>query len=116
MKTIAVDENNDFYLDKSGNFPLLSDKNALEQTSRNYAATVYAEMIHQFDLGVPYDRTVFERFPNIPTFEVGLRRRLLELPNVASVVRLEVDFIGDVLSYSAILDTDFGEVPVNGRL
>lgn len=116
MKTFAIDENNDFYLDKSGNLPLLSGREAVEQTSRNYAATVYAEMIHQYDQGVPFDQSVFERFPNIPVFEIGLRRRLQEVPNVRSVVRIDVDFIGDTLAYSATLDTDFGEVPVNGSL
>lgn len=116
MKTFAVDENNDFYVDKAGNFPILSSKQAVAQVSRHYAATKFEEMIHQFDLGIPFFETSFDHFPNMVQFEVALRKRLMEIPNVQSVSRVDVDFTDSTLSYVAVLQTDFGEVPINGRL
>lgn len=116
MKTFAVDENNDFFVDKTGSFPIISGRDAVAQTSKHFAATKLEEMIHQHDLGIPFFETSFNRFPSIPQFEVALRKRLKEVPTVTSVPRVDVDYSNGVLSYTATIKTEQGEIPVNGRL
>lgn len=114
MRTIAVNENNDFFLDNTGSIPILSGKQATSQTARNFAATKKGEMIHAIQLGIPFFEVAFDHFPNLAQFEASLRRRLLEVPTVDSITHLEVDYLDGVITYTATIKTDQGEVTING--
>lgn len=114
MRTIQVDENNDFTVDASGNLTLLVDGAGVPQTARQYASTLRGEMIHASTQGVPYFEFAFGAAPNLGQFSAALRARLLECPGVQEVQRLDVDRVDDTLNYTATLLTDYGRITING--
>lgn len=113
MRTIAVDENNDFFLDHTGSIPVLTGKEAASQTSKHFAATVKGEMIHAVQKGVPFD-LVLDKFPNLAQYEASLRRRILEVPTVVSITHLNIEYLGERVVYTATIRTEQGEVTIDG--
>lgn len=114
MITLELDQDNDLQLNATGTFTMLGGVQAVAQTTRNYAATRRAEMIHEMDLGIPFGLTAFDRAPNLAQFDAALRRRLLEAPEVVRVVSVDVRVSGDILKYSAIIDTTDGAIQIDG--
>jgi len=114
MRTLATDENNDLIVNAADSLEMAFDVAAVQQTAEHYAATARAEMIHNFDEGIPFFQTVFARDVSIPQFESALRRRLLQAPGVLSIVELETVQTGDVLSYTATIETTYGRSTING--
>ena len=114
MRTVTTDANNDMMLDAAGNLTVSFDLEAAGQTAEHYAATSRAEMIHNFDEGIPFFQTVFARDVSIPQFEAALRRRILQAPGVRSIQSLETVQDGDVLRYTATIVTDYGQAAING--
>jgi len=114
VRTLKTDENNDIVVGAADSFEWAVDVAAVQQTAEHYAATARAEMIHNFDEGIPFFQTVFARDVSIPQFEAALRRRLLQAPGVLSIVELETVQTGDVLSYTATIETTYGRALING--
>lgn len=114
MRTFLLDENSDLMLDKTGNLAMVEGIQATAQTSRNFAATRGGEMIHAADLGIPFFMTSFDRFPNLAQFEAALRRRLLEVETVQAVTGLDVRYEDGAVKYTAMLQTEDGDVTING--
>jgi len=109
-----TDEDNDFVVLPNGNLAMIQGRAAVAQESKHYASTLYAEMIHAYDLGVPFLRDVFSKQPNIAQFEAALRRRILELDEVQEITSLVTVLDGETLRYTATLKTIYGTVPING--
>ena len=92
----------------SGDTALPGGDDALAMQTRR------GEMIHAIQQGIPFDPVAWAGTPNLPQFEASARRRLLEVAGVREVVAFSARMGGDVLTYSATLRTDFGEVALNG--
>lgn len=114
MRTVTTDTDNDILLDAAGNLSVSFDLEAAGQAAEHYAATARAEMIHNFDQGIPFFQTVFARDVSITQFEAALRRRLLQSPGVIRIASLETVQDGDVLRYTATIVTDYGQASING--
>ena len=71
-------------------------------------------MIHAYDEGIPFLREAFSKQPNMAQFEASLRRRLLDTPDVTSIVSLVTQIEGESLKYTATLQTTYGTVTING--
>ncbi|WP_041937510.1 hypothetical protein [Bordetella avium] len=114
MITFKTGDNNDFVVLPNGNLALETGINAVAQEARHFAATAKREMIHAFDQGVPFLREAFSKQPNLAQFEAALRRRLLELDEVDEVQSLDVAIDGESLKYTAVLNTAYGVVTLDG--
>lgn len=114
MRTIATDENNDWFLDSQGNLSFVTGIQAVSQSSKNYGSTKRGEMIHSIEHGVAFFDTAFDHAPSLSQFEASVRRRLSELPDLVSILNLSVNQNGEELSYTATLETVYGTVNVNG--
>jgi len=114
MRTFQVDENNNFVFGPDGQIPIVGGLTATAQTSRQYSQARRDEMLYKADEGVPYAVIAWNADPNEAAFEVAQRARLLQVPTVNAVNSFEIIRDGEVLKYTAVLDTDNGELVVNG--
>ena len=114
MQTLAVNINNDIYLDSQGNIALAFDLNAVLQNCEQAVKTLLGEMVLNTDQGVPYFQNAFSGVLNLQQFSAALRTAILSVPNVLEVVSLVINTESDILSYTATIRTTFGTGLVNG--
>ncbi|MFD4837647.1 hypothetical protein ACFWP0_09070 [Achromobacter sp. NPDC058515] len=114
MISFQTDDDNDFVTLPNGNLALVTDRDAVAQEAKHFAATARAEMIHAYDEGIPFLREAFSKQPNLAQFEASLRRRLLGAPDVTGIVSLTTQIEGETLKYTATLQTTYGTVTING--
>jgi len=114
MITIATDANNDILIGADGNLAFARDVNAAAQTAEQYAKTLLNEMIQDYDRGVPFFIVAFGSNPSIPQFEAAMKARILQAPHVTGIRSFETTQDGDVLRYTATIETIYGAARING--
>jgi hypothetical protein len=114
LSTFALDVNNDFVTDESGNLLMLHGIDAIAQTVKNYASTLQGEMILDIESGIPFFSTPLGRPNDLRRYEAFLRRRILQVPGITSIISLEASQVEDVVKYTVQLRTVYGEVLING--
>lgn len=114
MKTIATNSDNDIYLGADGNVPIINGTESVSQTAVHYAKTLRNEMIHAYDLGVPFFIVTFGANVNIPQFAAAMKARILQAPGVTAITSFETTQEGEVLKYTATIETIYGAATING--
>lgn len=115
-KTFAVDENNDLYLDQSGNIAIVAGLEAVLQTCARAAKAQRGEMIFQIDAGIPNFQMVWNGSPNLLQFEAALRATLLQVAGVVEIITINTAIVSDTLTYVVTILTKFGQGLINGNL
>jgi len=114
MKTLHVDENNDFVVAADGQLGMLSGIPAIGQTSVQFGKARRDEMIHKMDEGMPYALVAWAQDPNEAAFEAAMRDRLSQVTDVTAVTAFEIVRDGERLGYTATLATALGDTVING--
>lgn len=114
MITISTDQDNDLVLGSDGNLSIVSALEAVTQTAAHYAQTLLNEMIQDYDRGVPFFIVAFGPNVSIPQFEAAMKARILQAPNVTGIRSFETTQDGDVLRYTASIETIYGSAKING--
>jgi len=116
VQIFAVNENNDLYL-KNGRMVVVNGIQAVMQACEHAAKTLLGEMVLATNQGIPYFQSVWIGVPNFQQFEAALRNAFLAVPNVVEVVSLTVVQTKNVLTYTAVIRTNFGVGTIaNGEL
>ena len=96
MKTLAINENNDIFLDASGSLAFSQGKQACADIATNKTRTLYGEVPLSAQSGIPFFDVVFNKFdPKL--FEQFLRQTLMEVPGAEKVTQYEYDVSGGLL-------------------
>lgn len=106
MSTFLTSKNNDLVI-KGGQINLVADIDAVLQLSRHYAQTLQGEMIHDMTSGIRMFDTAFNR-PRLALFANELRKRIMQVPDVIAVTRLDARVSQDTLFYDAWISTQYG--------
>lgn len=114
MRTLFSNNTNDIVLDADGNIAVVSDINAIGSTTRQYMQTRRGEMIHDIQSGIPFQDVVWSSAVNVAQFEAAGRARLLQVPDVTEVTAFSAVQDGELLSYTATIQTTAGETTING--
>ncbi len=114
MITISSDIDNDLMIGSDGNLMMVSSLEAVSQTAAHYAQTLLNEMIQDYDRGVPFFIVAFGPSVSIPQFEAAMKARILQTPNVTGIKSFETTQDGDVLRYTASIETTYGSANING--
>lgn len=114
MITITTNQNNDIYIDSSGNLATQTDINALANVSRNVVLTALGEPQYNQQSGIPYFETVFTDTPKIDLLQAAQVAALENLENVNRVSNYKYKQKNGVYSYSLIEHTTFGDIQLNG--
>lgn len=106
MRTFLTDRNNDLVI-SDGNLTILSGLDAVISASKHYAQTLHGEMIHDMTSGIRMFDTAFNR-PRLALFANEIRRRIMQVPDVIAVTRLDARVSPDTLFYDAWISTQYG--------
>lgn len=114
MITISTNENNDIFLDSSGNIATSTDINALANVSKNKVLTTLGEPEYNQLDGIPYFETIFTDTPKIDLFQAAVIDTLESLNEVQRVTNFDYEQNNGVFSYSLIEKTTYGDIQLNG--
>ena len=113
MRTISINENNDIYIDNSGNLAISQDLEAMGNIFVNKSQTLKNEMLYS-DKGIDYFNTIFSN-PSYPDlFQNELTNQLEATEATISVESFEAETKDNVFKYSAKIQTEYGELYLNG--
>ena len=113
-KNFSINDVNDIYLDKNGNLAISIGLVAVIETCKQYMQTVLGELTLNTDKGIPYFQSVFTGVPNIQQFVAAGRAALLTVSGVTQVISFDVSINDKTLSYTATIQTIYGQGVVNG--
>lgn len=112
---LAVNGENDIYLDDLGNLAIAFDLDAALQGCQQAAQAQRGEMQYHVDRGVPNLRTLWSGAPSVAQFRAAVRRELQLCTDVIDVPRLDATLAGEAAVYTADIRTVFGTgVVTNG--
>jgi len=114
MQTISINQNNDMYLDASGNIAITQDINALADISKNKVLTNYGEPEYNALDGIPYFETIFADKPNVDLFQAAIIETLENTENIERISDFEYKQNNGIFSYTLTEHTTFGEIVFNG--
>ncbi|MGJ0509067.1 MAG: hypothetical protein ACR652_18490 [Methylocystis sp.] len=113
-RVFTVDENNDLVIASDGRLSISVELEAVLQACEHAAKAQLTEMVLAVDEGVPNFQTIWSGSPNVLQFEGYLRRQLLRVVGVLDIASLSVTVSNNVLSYTAVIVTEFGQGALNG--
>jgi predicted hotdog family 3-hydroxylacyl-ACP dehydratase len=121
-RCFAVDENNDLYINANGNLAIVNDLEATLQACAHSAKALLGEMVLNTNLGLPNFQTIWVGVPNVAQWEAALRVAFQNVEGVIGVQSLTITqekettgrIVNTVLSYVAVILTEFGVGTVNG--
>lgn len=116
MLTLAVNEQNDLYLDSSGNLVLLSDLDAIIQVIEQAVKTMLGECVLQIDRGMPNFETVWSGSPNVLQFNDSLQTVIQGVPGVIEVMYIQNTLEANTLGYQAVIKTIYGEGAIQNAI
>ncbi|MCO8160985.1 hypothetical protein NJC38_02310 [Pseudomonas sp. 21LCFQ010] len=114
MKTFLSDSLNDLVLGRDGRLATAREIDAFAQSARQYMQARLGEMIHNADQGIPFTAVLWGGTPSVAQFEAAGRVRLMQVPGALAVVSFTARLQGDVIAYDAMVNTQWGEVTING--
>jgi len=114
MKTIAINSNNDIYLDSSGNLVVKSDLNAMGDILVNKSQTNIGELLYNATKGIDFFNTIFASPVYIDLYQNQLLTQLEQTNGVERIESYNADIINNVYKYQVEVQTEFGEVSLNG--
>lgn len=116
MLTLAVNEDNDLFLDESGNIVTYRDLDAIIQVIEQAVKTLLGECVLQIDRGMPNFETVWAGSPNILQFNDSLQRVIQSVPGVIDVAYIQNTLEENVLGYRAVIQTIYGEGTIENAI
>lgn len=116
MTGIALDNNNDIYLDKYKNLALAHDIEAVKTAVSCATKTNYGEIILNTRLGIPYFQTIFTAHPDIELWISYMKEAIMSVPKVIGISYFKTnEYRKDkVLKYAAVINTEYGTEEING--
>ncbi len=109
MLSIALDENNDIFLDNYQNLALARDIEAVKTAVSCQTKTNYGEIILDTELGIPYFTTIFTAHPDIELWKTYMRQAVLQVPKVLSIQEFKTLVEKGILHYTMVINTEYGQ-------
>lgn len=115
MTTFGGNENNDLYIDSSGNLVLIYDIEALADKITQRLKLFYAEWFLATNRGVPYFENVFGANKNKDIVASIFTNEILKESDVTSVVDVSYDLNSNTrkFSYGATINSIYGSTEFN---
>lgn len=110
IQTFAVDSNNDLFLNNSGNIAIATGVQAVKQNCDHAMQTILNECVFDLPRGIPDFETVWNGRPNLAQYNLAAVLALQAVEGVTQVPEFSSDKTGDVLRYSAKIQTIYGDV------
>ena len=89
--------------------------NAVLQNCDTAMRAQLGEMIYAMDKGVPYRQLLWDSYDPI-SWGAAAQATILAVDGVSAIVSFIMSKTGNVFSYSAIIETTYGQGQINGNL
>lgn len=109
---MKVNEVNDLAIDEFGNLVMIEDVAAVEQDVRLNTLMRTGENIFDTKAGVDYFRYIFAPQQDYDEARRSLSTAILSSPSVLSIDQLSLTIDGETFSYTALINTVFGQLTV----
>lgn len=113
-KVLAVNSQNDMYIDVTNNIAVATGATAVSQAAKTATLAQLGEMILFTLMGMPARQSVWVGGPNYSVYQAAVVSAIQAIYGVNAVTSITVSQTGNVLSYVAIIDTIYGELTING--
>lgn len=116
MRTLAVNSENDLYLDNNGNLAVAIDLQAVLQNCEHAVKVRLGEVVLDITEGVPYFETIFSGSQEVAQFDAALRQAVLDVEGVLEVIDLTTVQEDHQFNYTMTIRTIYGIGVANGNL
>ena len=114
MKTIAINSNNDIYIDPSNNLVIKNELAAMGDILVNKCQTNLGELLFNAVKGIDFFNTIFSS-PSYPDlFQNQLITQIEQTDAVERIESYKEEIQNSVYSYKTEVQTEYGEVSLNG--
>lgn len=114
VQTFATNSNNDIFLAPNGNLSVITGLAAIIAACETASKAQLGEMVLATQNGVPNFQTIWIGQPNYAIFSSYLRNTLENVEGVLQVTDIQMSSKNNILSYTATIQTAFGNGVVNG--
>ena len=116
MQTIAINENNDIYLDSSGNLAIKTDLAAMGDIIVNKCQTNQGELLFNNIKGIDFFNTIFNSPAYPDLFQNQVLREIEQTDKVQQInsYTSDIDIKNNLYSYKTEIQTDYGVLNLNG--
>ncbi len=118
---LGINDSNDIYIDDTNNLAMFfgSKSNragliAVEQACKTVSLAQLGEMVLFTTRGMPTLQSVFNANPNLAIYQAALAAALLQVVGVIAVQSIVFTKTGNVLNYVAEIQSQYGELTING--
>lgn len=115
-QTLGTNANNDIYRGANGNIVMLSGQDAVMGACSTASKAQLGEMVLATAAGLPNFQAVWVGVPKLTIWKQYLLKTLLNVGGVRAVTDISATAVDGILSYTAIIESDYGEVALNGGL
>lgn len=113
-KSLALNDRNDLFIADNGSLAIVEGVYAVELACQTIVRTMLGELQFELDQGMPNFTEVWVGGPRLAQFEAYFRQMVGSRPDVVAVQSFSMSVAGGVLAYTAVIQTIYGEVPING--
>ena len=114
MKTLAINSDNDIFLDNSGNLAIAVDLKAMANIYTNKSQANLGELPYNTDKGIDFFNTIFSSpcYPDL--FQNEVLTQLEDTEKTLEILNYTDEIKDDVYSYSVEILTEYGVIELNG--
>lgn len=106
--TIGVNDDNDIFINSSGNLDMQTGIIATLQACAQISKAQLREMIYAQQEGIPNFETLWVGVPNLAQWEAAVRSNILEVEGVINILNFTTSLANNVLSYTIEILTVYG--------
>lgn len=114
VQTLAINAQNDIYINSSGNIVMLSGIEAIAQCCQTACMTQLSECVLQKGLGLPNFQTVWNGVPDLAIWESYLQNTILAVSGVTQVYSVNITVGNNQLNFVAKINTIYGSTTISG--
>lgn len=114
--TFGTNANNDLYIGSDGNLVVLTGLQAVMAACETATKAQLGEMVLTDTQGIPNFQTIWVGSPNYALYQSFLRNTLLAVPGVLDVKSITLTALNNILSYTAVIVTQFGDAELTNGL
>ncbi len=113
-QTFAINDQNDIYLGNNGNLVIFSGLPAVTQACQTATQAQLGEMVLETGKGIPNFQAVWVGTPNYALWSSYVLATLNAIDGVNEVTSLQVKTANNMLTYIAVIASEYGPAEIIG--
>ena len=113
-QSLAINARNDLFIGDDGSLALVTGVYAVELACKTIVRTMLGELQFEQDQVTPNFTEVWVGGPRLAQFEAYFRQMVGSRQDVTGIPSFEMSVADGVLAYTAVIETIYGELSING--